>query len=348
MVQFTKQAKSNQDHLQTWQDRGLIIPDLARADRYLSFIGYYRLSAYTIPFQQIVTTPSTVLHQFKTNTTFDDVLNLYIFDRELRLLIMDAIERIEVAIRAQICNVLCHLSNDAFWYTDEQHFNYGYAHMRLLASIERQLLDEKSRLERDEKAIDQRKSVSQADKDALKDKVRKENFLRHYLSKYDSPKLPPSWMMIEMLTWGELSHLYVGLKSTQAKKQIAQNLGIHAEVLESWLKTLNDVRNICAHHSRLWNKEHGRSIKIPTSNAIQWLQQPIILSNTAIRYEKRTYMLLVAIQTLLYKISPNSTWAKRLKDLIEQYPSLSKANMGMPELWHQDPFWQHALQQNEE
>ncbi|MEF9957878.1 MAG: Abi family protein, partial [Acinetobacter sp.] len=223
-----------------------------------------------------------------------------------------------------------------------------YAHMRLLASIERQLLDEKSRLERDEKAIDQRKSVSQADKDALKDKVRKENFLRHYLSKYDSPKLPPSWMMIEMLTWGELSHLYVGLKSTQAKKQIAQNLGLHAEVLESWLKTLNDVRNICAHHSRLWNKEHGRSIKIPTSNAIQWLQQPIILSNTAIRYEKRTYMLLVAIQTLLYKISPNSTWAKRLKDLIEQYPSLSKANMGMPELWHQDPFWQHALQQNEE
>lgn len=346
MVQFTKQAKSNQEHLQTWQDRGLIIPDLVRADRYLSFIGYYRLSAYTIPFQQIVTTPSTVLHQFKTNTTFDDVLNLYIFDRELRLLIMDAIERIEVAIRAQICNVLCHLSNDAFWYTDEQHFNYGYAHMRLLASIERQLLDEKSRLERDEKAIDQRKSVSQADKDALKDKVRKENFLRHYLSKYDSPKLPPSWMMIEMLTWGELSHLYVGLKSNQTKKQIAQNLGLHAEVMESWLKSLNDVRNICAHHSRLWNKEHGRSIKIPTSNAIQWLHNPVTLSNSAIRYEKRSYMLLVAMQTLLYKISPNSTWAKRLKDLIEQYPSLSKANMGMPELWYQDPFWQHALRQN--
>ena len=93
MVQFIKQAKSNQEHLQTWQDRGLIIPDLARADRYLSFIGYYRLSAYTIPFQHIVATPSTVLHQFKTNTTFDDVLNLYIFDRELRLLVMDAIER---------------------------------------------------------------------------------------------------------------------------------------------------------------------------------------------------------------------------------------------------------------
>ena len=367
MVQFTKQAKSNQEHLQTWQDRGLIIPDLVRADRYLSFIGYYRLSAYTIPFQMLnniyllpnesanfpishipfIYAPLTeriIPHKYKDNTSFDDVLNLYIFDRELRLLVMDAIERIEVAIRAQICNVLCHLSGNAFWYTDEQHFSHNYAHMRLLASIERQLMDEKSRLERDEKAIDKR-PLSQADKDVLKDKVRKENFLRHYLSKYDNPKLPPSWMMIEMLTWGELSHLYVGLKSNPAKKHIAQNLGIHAEVLESWLKSLNDVRNLCAHHSRLWNKEHGRSIKIPTSNTIQWLQNTVTLSNSAIRYEKRTYMVLVAIQTLLFKISPNSTWAKRLKDLIEQYPSLSKANMGMPEQWHQDPFWLSALQQ---
>lgn len=345
MVQFTKQAKTSQDHITTWQQRGLVIPDLARAERYLSFIGYYRLSAYTIPFQQVITASSTVLHQFKANTTFDDVLNLYIFDRELRLLVMDAIERIEVAIRAQISNVLCHQSGNAFWYTDEQHFSHNYAHMRLLASIERQLLDEKSRLERDEKAIDKR-SIPQADKDVLKDKVRKENFLRHYLSKYDSPKLPPSWMMIEMLTWGELSHLYVGLKSNPAKKLIAQNLGLHAEVLESWLKSLNDVRNLCAHHSRLWNKEHGRSIKIPTSNAIQWLHNPVTLSNSAIRYEKRTYMLLVAMQTLLYKISPNSTWAIRLKDLLNQYPIVSKANMGMPELWYQDPFWQQALQQN--
>ena len=76
MVQFTKQAKSNQEHLQAWQDRGLIIPNLARADRYLSFIGYYRLSAYTIPFQQTITAHSSILHHFKANTTFDDVLNL--------------------------------------------------------------------------------------------------------------------------------------------------------------------------------------------------------------------------------------------------------------------------------
>lgn len=146
-----------------------------------------------------------------------------------------------------------------------------------------------------------------------------------------------------MLTWGELSHLYNGLKSTHLKKQIAQNLGLHAEVLASWLKTLNDVRNLCAHHNRLWNKEFGRSIKIPTSNTIQWLQHPVVLENAAIRYEKRTYIVLVALQTLLYKISPNSGWSQRLYNLMQRYPNVSKANMGMPEFWYQDTFWKQTF-----
>ncbi|TCM65052.1 Abi-like protein [Acinetobacter calcoaceticus] len=140
MVQFTKLSKKSQDHIITWQERGLIITDYERANRYLGFIGYYRLSAYAIPFQ-LSKAPN---HQFKNNTTFDDLLNLYIFDRELRLLVMDAIERIEVAVRTQISNIMCTHYNNAFWYTDGQHFDYNYGHMRLLANIERQLLDEKT------------------------------------------------------------------------------------------------------------------------------------------------------------------------------------------------------------
>lgn len=340
---FIKQAQTSQQHIQTWLQRGLVITDQTRVERYLEFIGYYRFSAYTIPFQQPNVVQQTHQHQFKPNTTFDDILNLYLFDRELRLLVIDAIERIEVAIRTQICNTMCIHHNDAFWYVDEQHFDHNYEHKRLLSSIERQLLEEKKRLDRDEKSIDNRKSLSQPEKDALKDRARKENFLRHYLSKYSRPKLPPSWMMVEMLTWGELSHLYIGLESNSLKKQIAKNLGVHAEVLESWLKTLNDVRNICAHHSRLWNKEFGRSIKIPTSQTIQWLSTPVILSNQAIRFEKRLYLILVALQTLMYQINPKSGWAKRLHGLMNKYPNISKANMGMPELWHQDQFWYDAL-----
>ena len=344
MIPFKKDVKSHEDHISQWQSRGLKVLDQNRAVRYLSFIGYSRLSAYTIPFQKSAVNYLNHSHEFKDNTTFDDVLNLYVFDRELRLLVMDAIERIEVAIRAQVCNVICCRANNAFWYTDETHFKPDYEHKRLLANIERQLLKEKRRLERDEKAIEKR-PISPEDKIKLKDHARKENFLRHYLSKYDSPRLPPAWMMIEMLTWGDLTYLYCGLANNAYKKEIAQNLGLNLEILESWLKSFNDIRNICAHHSRLWNKEHGRSIKIPTSSAIMWLQNEIVLNNPAIKAHRRTYITLVAMQTMLYKISPKSSWAERLKQLIESNTFIltSKANMGMPEAWYDDPFWSQAL-----
>lgn len=340
MPQYSKLAKSTPDHLQEWQQRGMMIPDINRASRYLSHISYYRLSAYTIPFQ----VPNTPQHTFKANVSFDDVLSLYIFDRELRLLVMDALERIEVAIRTQLCNYMAlTYANDPFWYLDEKHFKHEYEHMRLLANIERQLLAEKQRLIRDENAIDKRTHLTPVQKTTLKAQVRKENFLRHYISQNYQPKLLPCWMMLEMLTWGDLSHLYNGLSSMPDQKAIARGLGSHAELLESWLKALNDVRNVCAHHGRLWNKEFGRSIKLPTSNTIRWLQQPVVLSDPHIRYEKRVYPVLVALQNLLYVISPSSSWARRLLDLMNRYPQVPRANMGMPDLWHTDAFWTPAM-----
>lgn len=192
MVPFNKNAKSNQEHIQIWQERGLNIPDIGRATRYLNYISYYRFSAYTIPFQLPTPIGQEPTHQFKVNTTFDDILNLYVFDRKLRLLVMDAIERIEIAIRTVICNELCLNSNNPFWYTDKR-----------------------------------------------------------------------------------------------VKKKIAKNLGLQAGVLESWLKTFNDVRNVCAHHRRLWNKEFGRSIVIPTSKSILWLISPVNLAEPSIQYEKK-------------------------------------------------------------
>lgn len=341
MSEFIKPAKSNEDLVQQWKSRGLIISDEARAERYLEHISYYRFSAYTIPFQQI----NNPTHQFKANTTFDDILNLYIFDRELRLLMLDAIERIEVSIRTKISNEMSTQSQSPFWYTQEKYFQNNFNIYRLLANIEKQLSDERQRLERDEKHILQRyknNNISDIERDRLLANVRKENFLRHYLTQYNTPKLLPSWMMIEMLTWGDLSHLYAGLLE-KYQKPIAKHFGVQAPILESWLKVLNDVRNICAHHSRLWNREFGRIIKIPTSKNTQWLSSAIILNNTNINAEKRLYPILVAIQALLYVISPNSTWAKRLKTLLDDNPKIQKEYMGIPQDWEKDSFWDRAL-----
>ena len=95
MTTFTKPFLSPAQHISQWRKRGLAVPDTARATRYLTVISYYRLSAYTLPFQL-----RNQGHAFIPGTSFEDVLDLYIFDRQLRLLILDAIERIEVALRA--------------------------------------------------------------------------------------------------------------------------------------------------------------------------------------------------------------------------------------------------------
>lgn len=147
---------------------------------------------------------------------------------------------------------------------------------------------------------------------------------------------------MEMLTWGEISHLYAGLSSNALKKKIAANLGLNEEILSSWLKSFNTIRNYCAHHSRVWNRELGVKIKIPKSKAIKWLSNsPNNLAQ--VQFERRIYSILVAIQSILYTINLNSSWAKRLKGLMDKYPSISKNYMGMPTNWENDPFWHLAL-----
>ncbi len=95
-VRFDKPHRTLQQQLSLLQHRGLIVQNLEVAERYLGHLNYYRLSAYWIPFLE-----NRQTNRFKKGTKFEDVLNLYIFDRELRLLVLDAIERIEVSIRSK-------------------------------------------------------------------------------------------------------------------------------------------------------------------------------------------------------------------------------------------------------
>jgi len=92
---YDKPALNENDLIERYIERGLIITDRNRAARYLRHIGYYRLSPYTIPFQADRTT-----HSFRPDTTFDDIFSIHVFDRQLRLLTMDALERVEVAVRS--------------------------------------------------------------------------------------------------------------------------------------------------------------------------------------------------------------------------------------------------------
>ena len=303
MTRFTKQALTIQEQVDQWVDRGLVVTDRTKAEHFLSVISYYRLSAYSLPFQL-----GSNDHRFRLGTTFDDILNLYSFDRELRLLVMDAIERLEVALRTQITNHMS-VTYDPHWYLNSALFKAGYKHNNLLTKID----DEMAR-------------------------TNKETFLEHYQIAYCNPSRPPSWMVTEILTIGDLSILYDRLSNSSDQHVIASCFGVHSTLLRSWFRSISYIRNICAHNSRLWNRELRVTPKIPQSN-IPWVKMPISLDNPSIDPNKRVYFILVVIEYLLQSVNPESTWHWRLRHLLEKYPKITKASMGMPDDWLNDVFW---------
>jgi len=304
MTIFNKPPFAISEHISQWITRGLLIPDLARAHRYLSVISYYRLSAYTLPFQ--VGYPK---HHFRTGTTFESVLDLYIFDRRLRLLILDAIERIEVALRTRMTNVLAE-SHGSHAYFKKEIFDTRYNHGWLIQQIRKKCAD------------------SQA-----------ETFIKHYRSKYTTPELPPVWMVMEILTFKEVSVLFSQLRLKKDKRAIASFWGLPDTVLRSWFRALSDLRNICAHHARTWNREFGSRPVLPRKTPFPWPDFSRPLADSRIDPTRRLYLFLTVIETLLKMINPGSTWHKRLFDLLQSHPKVSRAHMGMPEDWAEDPFW---------
>ena len=315
---YNKPPLSLDDLVGRVADRGLDIPDPGRARRYLQHIGYYRLSPYTIPFQQ-----GRPDHLLRSGIAFDDVLDLYVFDRALRLLVMDALERVEVAVRAALTDHMSMTYADPHWYMDVAHFRDSRKHAEFLRIVWR-LCDERLR----------------GTPDAGEDSLVHRSALEHYLTTYGSPDLPPSWLMVETLTIGQLTSAYRNLGLRADRTAVARSIGLTAPVLESWMHTYVRVRNICAHHGRLWNVGLGVYPAIPTSPAVSWLEGDHTLPE---RSRKRLYPVLVSLQAVLNSVSPHSGWARRLHELLSTRPRLNLDGMGVPEGWADDQFWSRHI-----
>jgi abortive infection bacteriophage resistance protein len=225
-AKYNKSPLSLSEQKDLMLKRGLHIPDETMAIRKLQEIGYYRLSAYFLPYQNNK-------DSFNSGTTFFTILQTYSFDRKLRMLAFDGIERIEVFMRSAITNHMSLKYNDSHWQDNRQLFKSPksqHAKNNGTPFDNFQAIISKAKLQK-----------------------HPEVFLKHYLDNYNQPTNPPSWMCLELLTMGELSHLYKGLLNAD-QQAIADHFGIHRTILLSWLHTISYIRNICAHHSRLWNR----------------------------------------------------------------------------------------------
>jgi abortive infection bacteriophage resistance protein len=271
-VHYSKPFLTIAEQIEQLKSRGMQFEDESKARYYLENLNYYRLSAYWLPFESNHQT-----HTFKDGTTFERVLELYIFDRELRLLMLDAIERVEVSVRSR------------FAYEISQ--KYG-SHSHLNETIFKSLPHYQKTLGKLKAEIDRSK----------------EPFIKHFKEKY-SEDFPPIWASVELMTLGQVSNWFSLIKLRQDRQLIAKYYGLDEKVLASFLHHLTIIRNICAHHSVLWNKKLTLEFVIPKE----------MQDRFNINEKRKLFNTFVMLEHLMSKISNDNHWKERLEVLVDKY-----------------------------
>ncbi|MDA3915283.1 Abi family protein [Oleiagrimonas sp.] len=293
---FNKPATTFAQQVALLQSRGMVIADPAQAEFWLAQLNYYRLGAYWLPFEA-----SHASHTFRPGTRFDDVLGLYFFDRELRLLVLDAIERVEVSLRTQ-------------WAYQLAHAHGPHAHLQAALFDERYWLDNLGAMNRE---------VQRS----------KEVFIKHLRDTYVEP-LPPVWAVCEVMSLGLLSRWFDSLKPMPTRRVIAKPFGLDDGVLQSWLQHLTHVRNTCAHHARLWNREFTVTPQAPRS-------KPARLVGLLVPGSRKLYNTLLIVTYLLDVMAPKHHLRERLKHLLGEH-AIPLTAMDFPVDWETVAFWQEA------
>ncbi len=291
-MEYDKSPLNYDQQVDLLASRGLQMPDKPKAVALLSRISYYRLSAYRFPYQY-------GRDQFKPDITIDDIYSLYLFDHKLRILVLDYLETIEVAIRTSLTYYLSH-TYGAFGYLDKSIFAQRFEH--------------------DEWLRDLRKVLKRS----------RETFILHYETKYKLSNDYPIWMATEVISFGALSKLYAGLKNAD-KQKIADAFNVHREVFRTWFHAMVYVRNICAHHSRLWNKELAIRPDIPEKDSVWKSLFP--------EPNKRVFAPLTIMQYCLNQIHSENNFKSHLMDLLKSNPTSDSRAMGFPANWDQHQIW---------
>lgn len=295
---FGKPATTYAEQVELLKQRGMAFADEAEARFYLAHLNYYRLGAYWLPFEADHSS-----HRFQPGTRFEDVLELYRFDRELRLLVLDAIERIEVSVRAH-------------WAYELAHRHGPHAHLDVaIANNAHRWQDNLNKLT---------KEVNRSD----------EVFIDHMKRTYEE-SLPPVWAVCEVMSLGLLSKWYGNLQPMATRKAIARAYHLTQPVLASWLHHLAGVRNICAHHARLWNRDFIIT-PMPPQN------KPAALLEEFVPHSRKLYNTLVILLYWMDNIAPAHRWRERLTALLHRHESRLSA-MGFAPHWGDQPIWNHPL-----
>lgn len=306
-----KSSRTIAEQIALLQARGMLIRDEQQAAFYLNHISYYRLKGYWWDMQT-----DCVNHTFAPNSYFEDVIARYNFDRQLRLILFDAIEFIEVALRTKL---IYHLSQafDGLWYLDSSHFDNAGLHAKHIEELKAEFARSGEIFAKD-----------------FRDKHPTENPNTRI---WESSVSPDVWIIFEVATFGTLSKIYKNLNHQLPQKSVVANelgLNLHSE-LSSWLEAISYLRNIAAHHSRVWNRSVVKRPIFPKNPRHQWLQNEITVVQ-----EKKPFVIISTMVYLCNAINPNNEIKNKLLTLFRGNPNIPIYKLGFFNYWEQEPLWQ--------
>lgn len=302
-MKYLKKSLSVSDQADLLIQRGMLVTSKQKLVDFLYKVNYYRFSGYCYIYKQVDS--FTGEESFRPGTNLDAIINQYEFDRQLRLILMDAIDRIEITFfRTWLVELYCK-QYGPFGYIDRRNFNSSF-------SID-----------------DHRKLVEDIVED---ESLSHEGFITSYRGKYIDEDYLPLWMAVEIMSFGQLFTFYKNIDQS-LKKTMALRVRLFPPVLDSWLHTLNYVRNACAHHNRLWNKTLPIQPKFPDIKHDSSWYQPVNIDKS------RIFAVLTLIRYILRFSDPNCNWCNELFELLSNSHNIPIGLMGFPKNWKELSLW---------
>ena len=209
-----KKSKTYKEQVEILKNKGLNVSDDAEVIAFLNNVNYYRFSGYFLPFI------SSTDKKFHGNTNFEQLKNIYYFDSELRKLLMGAIDEIEIYLKSQI-SYYHSQKYGAEGYTDVKNYNMKHDHNAFKQRITACISENRRTL-----------------------------VVQHHINNYGGHF--PIWVLIEYFSIGMLSYFYRDLPNNDKAKIAQDTYGVNYQVLDSWFRCITDLRNKCAHYSRLY------------------------------------------------------------------------------------------------
>lgn len=341
-MHFTKAFKEREDLITDLAEAGLKIPNHARALGFLTRVGYHRSGAYRYVFRELLPADqiNAAMREYRaatymTGASIDHVITLEEFDMKLARICLDGTLDFEIRLRASIAHALARLDPAA--HLDRNCLDTAKCNTLIPRSQPPQ-----TKFQAWKRTVDR----------AIGSAKPEEDFVAHHLAKYPSQPLPV-WAVTELLSFGSLPYLFELMKSADARA-VANDFGfMHPAPFGKVVRAVADLRNYCAHGSRLFNRHFKRAQSIAPRHTVGPLLDHVSTpgySRTSTE-SKRLYINAAVLAFMLRSHSEPSDWPAKFRDHILSFslPLITpdghrvvtpELDMGFPASWNTKLLWQ--------